>query len=335
MRHHNSLTTSTRYFWLTTLEAEAAVLIGQGTRARELTSGAAWNVETVPGARLATAAANGLRIDGDTAGAQATYRQVWQGQRGPTRNPAGIWLADLDMCQGRFGEAIALAEQILAQCAAEDFVVRGDVERLMHLTYRFAMDFDRSLEKLHAASSLYEQAGSMVGRANMLTNTAEILTWTAPGQALTVGQQAITAQSELGALHELGKTYTAIAIAELRLGNPTGSASAFESAVRNLDRSHYRSGRARAEFFRAALHARLGDLDTAVASVVWAVEELEAAKVYPTLIGAAARLLDRLERPHPVVAQAATRARMAIHPLNTVEALEQRLDGLVRSLFDD
>lgn len=317
------------------LAAETAVLLGRGHRAAELADASSLRVDTVVGARLATAAANGHRIDGNTAIAQGIFREVWRGHSGPARHPAGLWAADLEMCQGQFPEAVGMAEAILAGCPPDDYITRADAQRLLHLAYRFSMDFSRSWERLHAARDLYARAGSAVGAANTVTNVAELLSWTEPETALIVGEEAVAAQFELGAQHELGKTYTAVAVAQLRLGDLSGATVSFDAAVAALDQAHYRSGRARTELFRAALHARGGHLDRAVDSVTWAVSELDAAKVYPTLLLAAARLLEWLSLPNRDVAEAAARARGEIRPIGSLVELEGRLDVLVRGVLGE
>lgn len=197
------------------LAAETEVLLGRGHRAEELARAVPWHTNTVVGARLATAAANGYRIDGNTATAQEIFRSVWRGQSGPTRHPAGLWIADLEMCQGQFPTAVDMAEAILADCPLEDHLTRADAHRLLHLTHRFSMDFSRSWEWFHTAQDLYARIGSAVGSANMLTNAMELLSWTEPAQALSKGEQALAAQAELGAQHEIGKTHTALAVAHL------------------------------------------------------------------------------------------------------------------------
>jgi tetratricopeptide (TPR) repeat protein len=315
------------------LAAEIAVLLGQGHRAVESAGSSSWTVDTVVGARLATAAGNGHRIDGNTATAQRIFRSVWDGGAGVGRNPAGLWVADLEMCQGKFPEAVELAEEVLASCAAHDYITRADTQRLLHLAYRFSMDFTNSWDRLRIARDLYEQAGSAIGGANILTNETELLAWTEPEAAVATGATAIAAQSELGAQHELGKTYTAIAVAHLQLGNLTAASDLFDSAIDALDRARYRSGRARTEFFRGALHFRMGREDQAVESVCWAVSELRSAEVYPTLVLAAAQLLEEHSQPRQDVSDAAERAREEIRPLGSFSDLEHRIDGLVRAVL--
>jgi tetratricopeptide (TPR) repeat protein len=317
------------------LAAETAVLLGQGHRAAELAAASSGEVDTVVGARLATAVANGHRIDGDTAIAQGIFRDVWRGRSGATRNPAGLWVADLEMCQGQFPQAVSLAEDVLADCPPDDHITRADAQRLLHLAYRFSMDFTRSWDRLRAAQDLYARAGSAVGGANLLTNATELLAWTDPAAALVTGEEAVAAQSELGAQHEIGKAHTAIGVAQLQLGDLAGATVSFDAAVEALDRARYRSGRARAELFRAALHAQAGRVDRAVDSVRWSVSEMGAAEVYPTLIVAAAQLLDHLSRPSRDVAEAAARARAEIRPLGPLGDLENRLDVLVRAVLGE
>ena len=137
-----------------------------------------------------------------------------------------------------------------------------------------------------------------------------------PATAIEAAGKAIDLQRELGALHELGKACTALAIAQLQLGKYAESATAFQAACEALEKAKYRSGRARAELFRAVLHLRTGRLDQAIASARWAISELLAAQVYPTLIIMAARVLCHLGVDDVDVNTAAHQARDQLRPLD-------------------
>lgn len=317
------------------LEAEAAILLGDADRAREVTRDANWSLDTGPGARLAIADAHGHRIGGDTAVADRIYRQVWSGHQGPSRNTAGLWVADLAMCQGDFRAAFGLAGQILADCRADDFIMRGDVVLLTHRAYRFSIDFDASAQALGEAARMYEAASSTIGLASIATNRAELLALSDPATAIEAAGKAIDLQRELGALHELGKACTALAIARLQLGKYAESATAFQAACEALEKAKYRSGRARAELFRAVLHLRTGRLDQAIASARWAISELLAAQVYPTLIIMAARVLCHLGVDDVDVNTAAHQARDQLRPLDSVEALESRMSIVLTVLLGE
>jgi tetratricopeptide (TPR) repeat protein len=291
------------------LQAETAVLLGDASTAVELTPVIDWDLSDTVGARLALAAAHGRRIAGDTAEAQYAFTQVWNTNQGLVRLRAGYCMADLDMCQGRFRDTFATAEQILAEAPPDDYLLRGDVMRLQHLGYRFMLDFDASHRSLEAAAHLYEQAGAMIEQANILTNRAELLAWTQPEAAIRAAAAAIEKQLEHGAQHELGKAYTALAVAQLRLGQHEESAVAFRAAVEALERARYRSGRARAELFRALLYAQTGDFNKAASAARWSVAELIQADVYPTLIMLAGQFLHTIGIADEYVDAAAHRAR--------------------------
>ncbi|MGH3393037.1 MAG: hypothetical protein ACRDOO_29580 [Actinomadura sp.] len=317
------------------MEAEAAVVLGDAGRAVELTPVIDWSLDDAVGARLAIAGAHGRRIAGDTGRALEIFNQVWRTHRGPVRLRAGFCVADLDMWQGRFREAFAMTDELLAESDSEDYRLRGDVVRLRHLGYRFLLDFDASRRTLAEAAELYDRAGTVVEPANIITNRAELLAWTDPRQAIGAAAEAIEVQRDMGAMHELGKAYTALAIAQVSLGRHDEAAASFQSATDTLERARYRSGRARAELFRAVLYARTGHVEQAAASTRWAVSELVEAEVYPTLIMMAYQFLDRVGVADDAVTTAAQEARGQTHALDSLDALQDRITHLVSALLGD
>jgi tetratricopeptide (TPR) repeat protein len=246
---------------------------------------------------------------------------------------AGLWAADLHMCQGRFVDAERFATELDAIAARRHSEARGDVARLRHLAHRFAFDFATSQRLLDEAAAYYQEARSYLGNANIRTNRAEFLAFTDAEAALPEATAAIEVQTEIGAQHELGKCHTAIAVASLRLGRLDSAEVAFGDAVEALTRASYRSGLARARLYRAALEVRRGQHDDAQTSVQWAVSELEAAEVYPTLILAAGIALRNLGIEDEDVTQACQRADHAIQPLTTLHDLKGRIDVFVRDLL--
>lgn len=317
------------------LEAEAAVLLGDAETATRLTPSIDWPLDDVPGARLALAGAHGRRIAGATGEAQRLFRQVWDHHSGPVRLRAGFCMADLDMCQGRFGDALSITQQILAEAPDDDLVLRGDVVRLQHLGYRFGFDLGTSAQSLETAAALYTQAGAIIGQADIKTNRAELLAWTDPARAVDAAADALDVQTDLGAHHEIGKAFTALAIAQVRLGQYAPAAASFQAATDALERARYRSGRARAELFRAFLHARTGDASAAVASARWAVAELVAAEVYPTLLMVAGHLLDALDAADEHTTAITARARDQISPPNLLPFLDDQARALVTAMLED
>ncbi|CNE70377.1 Uncharacterised protein [Mycobacterium tuberculosis] len=317
------------------LEAESAVLLGDAAAATRLTPSIDWGLDGIPGARLALAGAHGRRIAGATGEAQDVFRQVWDQHSGPVRLRAGFCMADLDMCQGRFGDALSITEQILAEAPDDDLVLRGDVVRLQHLRYRFGFEFDSSARSLETAADLYARAGAIIGQADIKTNRAELLAWTDPPSALDAATQAIEVQTELGAHHEMGKAFTALAIAQLRLGQHLPAAASFQTATGLLERARYRSGRARAELFRAFLHARTGHTADAVTAARWAIAELVAADVYPTLLMVAGHLLNTLDAADERSAEVTDRARAQISPPHLLPFLNDQARALVTAMLGD
>lgn len=312
------------------LKAEAAYLAGAPERVPAVTS----VLETSAQVRLALAGAHALRVLGDTREALDSYSAIWVCGVGRHHRTAGLWAADLHMAQGRFRDAVQLAVEVRdnAFCDAE---LQGDAARLLHLTHRFAFDLDASAQHLEEAARWYQQASIAIGVANIQTNRAEQLAWTAPDRAVDAALEAIDKQRDVGALHEIGKSRTALALAWTRLGELTRAHDEFERACQDLDRAGYRSGRARAELYRASLLAHQGRVPAAIDSVRWAVEEFEAAEVYPSMILGAAVMLRHLGQRASDIEAAADRARERIHPLEDTARMERQIELWMGSLVGD
>ncbi|MEV6930902.1 phosphotransferase [Dactylosporangium sp. NPDC051485] len=286
-------------------------------------------------ARLAVAAGHARRILGQTADALRRYEVVWQEYDGPTRLDAGLWAADLHMAQGRFVRAIEAAEEIDRLLPTDRHEGRGDLWRLVHLGYRFMYDYEASREYLERARERYLAGGSVVGLADIQTNTAELLALTDPTAAVQAAHEAIDRQREIGANHELGKAYSALGLAHTVLGELDAAEYALTEAIAAFERAAYRSGRARAELYRAGWLVRSQRLDEAMAAVRWAVSEFEDAEVYPTMAIVGARLAERIGRPEPALAAAAEKARRLLQLPPGVADLDRRIGDVLSRLLAD
>ncbi|MEU9008088.1 hypothetical protein, partial [Streptomyces sp. NPDC048551] len=314
------------------LEAESRLELGDAGRAMALTPVRETPVRSLVSARLALAGANARRIAGQSSLAAQIFERVWDGHEGEARAFAGFCLADIRMWQGDFAAAFDLAERVEGICAPGQGVIRGDLKRLMHLGHRFLMDFGRAEALLAEAEAEYRAAGASVGLANIRTNRAELLAFTDPEAAVAEAGAALGIQRDLGAQHEIGKVYTAMAIAQTRLGRLDRAEQSFHNANTALDLAGYRSGRARADMFRAFMHLRRGEPDRTGELLVHAAREFEACQVYPSLIVAIHRAAERAGLTRPELTVMADRARALVRPLGDPEAARQRMEDVV-SMF--
>ncbi|HEV2371684.1 MAG TPA: phosphotransferase [Streptosporangiaceae bacterium] len=319
------------------LRAEGAVRLGDAASVADITgslSPATLPTDTIVAARIAMAAAHGQRIAGQTRAALSIYRHVWEQGDGPPKLSAGLWASDLHMCQGRFRDSEELAAELEALTPAGETEFRGDIARLRHLTARFALDFGSAQHHLDTAETCYRRARSVLGLANAQTNRAELLAITTPNTGLSEAARAIEVQQEIGAYHELGKAYTALAIAHTKRGELDQADAALQSAFSALDQAGYRSGQARAHFYLAIVQVRRGQIDEAITSLHEAVAGLQAADVYPTLILCAAQVLQVIGVTDTEISSAARQAETDIQPLGSHEELHTRIAEFVAGLLD-
>ncbi|TCJ34159.1 phosphotransferase [Parafrankia sp. BMG5.11] len=326
---HDGLTDALRC-----LQADAAVRLGDAATVTALIPEpvTALGLDRAVGARLAVAAGHGRRIAGDTREALDIYTRVWNRATGAPRLTAGLWAADLHMAQGRFRDAEALAAELSTSAPTQDAEFLGDIARLRSLAHRFAFDFTTAARYLDEATTHYTAAGSVLGLANIQTNRAELLAHTNPSAAVIEAGRAIEVQRDIGARHELGKAYTALAIAQLHGGDLDEAETSLHSACEALDAANYRSGRARAEFYRAILHTRRGRLDEAYESLRWTVRELEAADVYPTIILCATRALEVIGIEDEQIIRSRERAIREIQPIDNLSRLGEQVTRFVEAL---
>ncbi|MFJ4780252.1 hypothetical protein [Streptomyces sp. NPDC088762] len=314
------------------LEAESKLELGDANGAIALTLAGEAPVRSVVSARLALAGANARRIAGESSLAARIFEKVWEEHDGEARTSAGLCVSDIRMWQGDFEGAFALAEEVHGICAPEERVTRGDLKRLMHLGHRFLMDFGRAEELMDQAEEEYRAAGAVIGLANIRTNRAELLAFTDPEAAVTEAGSALEVQLDLGAQHEIGKVYTAMGIAQTRLGRLDRAEQSFHNANAALDRAGYRSGRARADMFRAFLLLRRGEREATRDLLLHAAREFEICQVYPSLILAIHRAAERIGVADQEIMALAERARPSLRIPGAAEDLDQRTEDVL-SMF--
>ncbi|MFC8916225.1 hypothetical protein ACFT5C_10680 [Streptomyces sp. NPDC057116] len=317
------------------LAAESKLELGDASAVITMTPALDMPVRSVVSARLALAGANARRIAGESSHAASIFERVWAEHTGEARASAGLCVADIRMWQGDFAGAFALAEEVYGICASHERVSRGDLKRLMHLGHRFLMDFTKAADLLAEAEEEYQAVGAVVGLANIRTNRAELLAFTDPASAVAEAGAALDVQRDLGAQHELGKVYTAMAVAQLRLGQLDRAEVSFRNANAALDQAGYRSGRARADMFRAFLLLRRGERQATQRLLHHAAREFEACQVYPSLVLAIHGAAERTGLVTPELVAAADRARPLLRPLGTLDDLNRRTDEVLSMMLDE
>ncbi|MFI6588490.1 hypothetical protein [Embleya sp. NPDC050493] len=318
------------------VEAETAVLVGDVEHAEALTRGLAGvDGDSSAQVRLALAGADALRVLGRTSEALGRYSSLWQSATVPEGRSAALWAADLYMAGGRFRDAENLVNGLTGTLRRDEHMLRGDTARLIHLGRRFAFDFPAARSSLDQAQLHYLEAGSAVRLANLVVNRAEFLAWTEPEHAGDVADEAIALQRDIGALHELGKAYTAKALALLRCGRIAEAEASLETALEVLGRARYRSGTARAQLVRSLILLRRGETENARGTAEWAIREFEGAEVYPTLVLAALHMLRSTGSAQPAHTASLARARAAIRPVDSLGALEARVDAWVATILGE
>ncbi|WP_299539553.1 hypothetical protein [uncultured Streptomyces sp.] len=316
------------------LAAEDHVLRGRGHLAQTEIGGDDPEPASPLEARLVLAAAHAHRLIGKSVAARDTFERLWTGPVEEVRGMAGYALADITMCAGDFPTAFALADEVYGSVPPGGSALQAEVKRLIHLAHRFLLDFESSQRELDEAAVLFRASNSLHGLADIETNRAELLAFTSPGEAVAAANRALSAQESLHVGHEVGKALTAKGLAETRLGLYAEAGVSFDRAVRTLERVQYRSGRARAELFRAFLHLRKGDRGAAVTSLREAVQRLERADVYPFLSVLAGKAAERIGHSDPEITRIREAAQRKVIPLGTLSDYYGRMDSVVEMLLE-
>lgn len=311
------------------LEIEIELLLGDCdlvlNRTRDAIQGQV--VERV-GARILLARGHALRIRGLTERALEVYELIWRADTGRTlfpteRNNAGLWIADIQMAVGNFVAAHQTIDELESVIEAHSY----RLNRLRHLAHRFAFEFDDADEALSLARVAVKS--DVIGESEVMTNQIELLALTNPGTALELFEKAHDLQTEIGSEVELGKLWSARALAELGLGDLESSGTSLQRGITHLRRAGYESGLARAEFYQSLWAALKGDVPFALASADASIQKLVRAGVYPSLIVAAVRLCEMLGQPSPERSRIECEARKSLHYLDQSKTVDERISTTV------
>ncbi|MEV6106806.1 hypothetical protein AB0M28_19120 [Streptomyces sp. NPDC051940] len=319
------------------VEAEVLLAQGDGPAALEALAGTSAPSGSTLDARLTMARADAMRLKGTTHEARDGYRRLWHEGTGATRLQGGYALADIIMCAGDFRQARSLAAEVY-EAPDGDQVLRARTLRLLHLLFRFQLDFPASEALLDRAEAGFREKPRPDHLADIQTNRVELLAFTDPPQALATAVGALAAQRGLGAWHEVGKTLTAQAIAYTRLADFENAEHAFAEAKEVLHISNYRSGRIRAELFHAFLHLRRNREEAALRSLRESGRMFEAAGVYPFLSMLAYKTTVHIGRPSAELEHMCDRAARSVtltDPDDSLASYELRMERLIADLLSD
>ncbi|MGV1029073.1 MAG: phosphotransferase [Dermatophilaceae bacterium] len=279
------------------------------------------------------ALAHSLRIQGHTQEAIALYRSLRSWVTADRLVSASLWAADLSMAGGRFTEAARLCTEVASMPGADSHRVRGDVARLRFLSALYALDLREATRWLDEANHHFGRARDVLALGQAETNRAELLAATDPLEGVRTAEKAIASHRRHLAHHELGKAFTALGAAHIRLNQLTAANEALDAARDALRHAGYRSGEARALFYTAVLRAKEGAYDEAASHATHVVSELEKVEVYPTVIGAAVHLLRLMHRSSPRAERSLDAARERIDDPAVQQGLDERCLRLLEDLL--
>jgi tetratricopeptide (TPR) repeat protein len=280
------------------------------------------------GARILLARGHALRIRGLTERALEAYEILWRSDIGhrlfPTeRNNAGLWIADIQMAVGNFVAAHQTIDELESVIEANSY----RLHRLRHLAHRFAFEFDDADEALSLARVAVKS--DMIGESEVMTNQIELLAHTNPETALELFEKIHDFHSEMGSEVELGKLWSARALAELGLGDLESSRASLHKGITHLRRAGYESGLARAELYLSLLAALKSDVPLALASADASIQKLAKAGVYPALIVVAVKLCEMLGQPSLERSRIERDARKSLLFLDPSKTVDERISTTV------
>ena len=150
-------------------------------------------------------------------------------------------LADILMLQGNFKDALARFEG-LVEANPSDLVWKPETLRFVGHVHRFNFDFARALDAYQQALDIAERINADAMRGKVLTNMLECYCWSSPRAAADLLDEAISLNLDNGNMIEVGKCYSAAAIAYAQIGELLVANDFAEQAVDTQKVTGYRSG---------------------------------------------------------------------------------------------
>jgi tetratricopeptide (TPR) repeat protein len=173
-------------------------------------------------------------------------------------NLADLGMAEVHLLSGDFKEAHEILGKLL-QKKDHGVLWLCKIHLLQGHIHRFNHQYEQALECYKKVENLAVAAGSVAMLATAKTSLCETYCWCSPSKAIEEGQKALELNNEVAAKIEIGKTYTALSIANALIGNVTLALNDVESANRVYEHCGYAAGRLLSLQAQAIAKNALGD----------------------------------------------------------------------------
>jgi tetratricopeptide (TPR) repeat protein len=167
--------------------------------------------------------------------------------------------ADILFLKGNFQEALEVIDDITKNSSfnsinsVEAYRIKGHLFRF-NLDYIKAIDIYNTVKDISIEKSWY----GLLGKS--YTNLVESYSWIDPQASIRYGKYSIKLNENLESNIELGKTYSALVIAHLLLGNKKKAVKCYKKSIKLHNISGYKSGLLFAELSKYFIHFSLRDL---------------------------------------------------------------------------